>query len=230
MFKQFAALLKEQKLPIGLAGGAIALVGLLYGYALYQHLIETAIEDPKSAAQSIPPLVMKGGDPYIRGLMRMISTSEANDPQPYSLIYGGSRASKLDKHPSKCVTIKAGPNKGNCSTAAGRYQTINTTWYNIARRYKGKQICFMWKCQYSFAPLEQDKMVYAWLSDKKFWGMDIAQELQAGKVAAVRKKLSPTWTSLGYGIETNVQTSKLDQNFARIMIEELKYPPQPSRN
>jgi muramidase (phage lysozyme) len=221
MFKQFTDLLKAQQLPLMIAGGAIVIVGVLYGNAVHQHAIDTTIEDPKSADR-IPPLVMKGGNPYIRALMRMISTSEANDSQPYSLIYGGSRADKLDKHPSKCITINAGPNKGNCSTAAGRYQTINTTWYNIAERYGGKKICFMWKCQYSFAPLEQDKMVYAWLNDKKFWQMNIAQELQAGKVAAVRKKLSPTWTSLGYGIETNVQTNKLDQNFGQILQEELK--------
>jgi muramidase (phage lysozyme) len=227
MFNQF---IKDQQLPLLLVGGAVAGVGVLYGYAFYQHLIETTIEDPKSAPQSIPPLVMKGGDPYIRGLMRMISTSEANDPQPYSLIYGGSRADQLDRHPSKCVTINAGPNKGNCSTAAGRYQTINTTWNDIAQRYQGKQICFMWKCQYSFAPLEQDKVVYAWLSDRKFWGMNISQELRAGRVASVRKRLSATWTSLGYGIETNVHTNKLDRNFDRIMEEERKYPPQPTGN
>jgi muramidase (phage lysozyme) len=230
MFKRFTNLVKDQNLPLLIVGGAIVAVGGLYGYAVYQNSIETTIDDPQSDSQSIPPLVMKGGDPYIRALMRMISTSEANDPQPYSLIYGGSRADKLDKHPNKCVTINAGPNKGNCSTAAGRYQTINTTWYDIAKRYKGKQICFMWKCQYSFAPLEQDKVVHAWLSDRKFWGMDISQELQAGRIAAVRKKLSPTWTSLGYGIETNIQTNKLDQNFARIIEEERKYPPQPIQN
>jgi muramidase (phage lysozyme) len=223
MFNQFTAVLKDQRLPLLLVGGAIGVVAVLYGYALYQHSIETTIEDPKSTAK-IPPLVMKGGDPHIRSLMRMISTSEANDAQPYSLIYGGSRAAKLDKHPSKCITINAGPNKGNCSTAAGRYQTINTTWYDIAERYQGKKICLMWKCQYSFAPLEQDKVVHAWLSDKKFWKMDIAQELRDKKIAAVRKKLSPTWTSLGYGIETNAQTSKLDQNFDQILQEEQKNP------
>jgi muramidase (phage lysozyme) len=221
MFKQFTDNFKEHRQSLKFVGAAIALVGGIYGYSVYQNSIETTIEDPKST-DKIPPLVMKGGDPHIRSLMRMISTSEANDPQPYSLIYGGSRAAKLDKHPNKCVTIKAGKNMGNCSTAAGRYQTINTTWYDIAERYRGKKICFMWKCNYSFAPLEQDKVVYAWLRDKNFWKMDIAKELQNGNIVAVRKKLSPTWTSLGFGIETNIQTGKLDQNFDRVLQEELK--------
>ncbi len=222
MFKQFTDTCKQHQQSLKFVGAGVVVVFGIFGYSFYQHSIETAIEDPKST-DKIPPLVMKGGDPHIRSLMRMISTSEANDSQPYSLIYGGSRAAKLDKHPNKCVTINAGPNKGNCSTAAGRYQTINTTWYDIAERYQGKKICFMWnKCEYSFAPLEQDKAVYAWLSDKKFWKMDIVKELQNGNVAVVRKKLSPTWTSLGYGIETNTQTSKLDQNFDLILQEELK--------
>ena len=71
---------------------------------------------------------MKGGDPYIRALMRTISASEANSNRPYSLLYGGQQVSDLSRHPEICVVIVTGHNKGNCSTAAGRYQIINTTW------------------------------------------------------------------------------------------------------
>ncbi len=80
-------------------------------------------------------LVMKGGDPYIRALMRTISASEANNDRPYSVLYGGQQFTDFSHHPGICVTINAGTNKGNCSTAAGRYQIINTTWYQIAPRY-----------------------------------------------------------------------------------------------
>jgi muramidase (phage lysozyme) len=217
--------IKPYRQPLLLVGAAFLGVSGLLAHGFYQNWQDSQIGDPRSESKSSPPLVMAGGDPYIRALMRTISTSEANDPQPYSLIYGGSRAAKLDQHPNKCVTIQAGPNKGNCSTAAGRYQTINTTWYDIAKRYRAKQICLFWQCHYSFAPIEQDKAVHAWLSDKKFWGMDISQELQAGRIASVRKKLSPTWTSLGYGIETNIMTNKLDQAFTNILSEELKKNP-----
>lgn len=72
---------------------------------------------------------MQGGDPHIRALMRTISASEANGPRPYSLLYGGQQVHDLSRHPEKCVTIVTGPNKGNCSTAAGRYQIINNTWF-----------------------------------------------------------------------------------------------------
>jgi muramidase (phage lysozyme) len=225
MSKSFLEHLAPYRQPLLLVGAAFLAVGGLLTHGLYQNWQESQINDPRSASKSSPPLVMTDGDPHIRALMRMISTSEANDPQPYSLIYGGSRATKLDRHPEKCVTIQAGPNKGNCSTAAGRYQTINTTWYDIAKRYRGKQICLFWQCHYSFAPLEQDKVIHAWLSDKQFWGIDIAKELRAGKIAAVRKKLSPTWTSLGYGIETNIMTSRLDKAYTDILAEEVKNNP-----
>jgi muramidase (phage lysozyme) len=74
-----------------------------------------------------PPLVMQGGDPYIRALMRTISASEANSNRPYSILYGGEQVHDLSRHPEKCVTIVTGPNTGNCSTAAGRYQIIAST-------------------------------------------------------------------------------------------------------
>jgi len=83
---------------------------------------------------SFPPLVKHGGDPYIRALMRTISGSEANDSQPYSILYGGQHIHDLSRHPEQCVTIITGPNRGKCSTAAGRYQLLNTTWDKLAER------------------------------------------------------------------------------------------------
>jgi muramidase (phage lysozyme)/tRNA A-37 threonylcarbamoyl transferase component Bud32 len=200
--------------PLRFVGASALLVSGVYIYALYQNSLEV-FEENSYSEKPIPPLVMTGGDPYIRSLMRTISS---NDFQPYSLIYGGNRAEKLDKHPSKCVTIQSEPKKGDCSTAAGRYYITNTTWYDIAKRYQGKQICLMWQCQYSFAPLEQDKVVYAWLSDSQFWEINISKELQNGKITTVLKKLSPTWTNFGHSIEN----SKSDKIFDTTLNEELQ--------
>jgi muramidase (phage lysozyme) len=166
-------------------------------------------------------LVMQDGDPYIRALMRMISASEANDRQPYSLIYGGSRAKNLNRHPGICAPIKVGPNTGNCSTAAGRYQMINTTWYRTARRYGAEEKGWPWDRHYSFAPLQQDRVVHNWLNDPQAWGMDISGELHQGHIEAVRKRLSSTWTSLGYGIENNAVTPQLARLYRQILQEEL---------
>ncbi len=170
----------------------------------------------------LPPLEMKGGDPYIRALMRTISASEANDPKPYSILYGGGQIDDLSRHPERCITIVSGPNKGDCSTAAGRYQMINITWYEKAALYHPQPPGIMFWKSYSFEPEYQDAVVYAWLSDRQFWGEDLSQLLQQGKLNRVQKLLSGTWTSLGYGIENNSLTGRLPKVYQKMLKEELK--------
>ncbi|MEA5616633.1 glycoside hydrolase family protein [Cronbergia sp. UHCC 0137] len=169
-----------------------------------------------------PVLVMKGGDPYIRALMRTISASESTSNRPYSVLYGGQQVNDLSRHPEICVTIVTGPNTGNCSTAAGRYQIINTTWYEIAPRYHPKPNQVMFWVNYSFEPEYQDVVVYRWLKDQKIWKTDISQLLRQKKLNDVLRQLSPTWTSLGYGIETNSNTSSLPKVYQKVLQEELK--------
>jgi muramidase (phage lysozyme) len=165
---------------------------------------------------------MKDGDPYIRALMRTISASESNSFRPYSLLYGGKQFTDLSRHPEICVTIPIGPNKGNCSTAAGRYQIINTTWYQLAPRYHPNPTNLMFWVSYSFEAEYQDKVIYRWLSDSQVWGTDISQQLHQGNLNDVLRRLSPTWTSLGYGIESNSMSRQLPQIYQRILQDELK--------
>ena len=170
----------------------------------------------------LPQLEMEGGDPYIRALMRTISASEANDPQPYSILYGGQHVSDLSRHPEQCITIVSGPNVGNCSTAAGRYQMLNTTWREKAQRYHPQPWRFMFWESYSFDPEFQDAVVHAWLSDSQAWGTDISGLLRQGKLAQVLRRLSGTWTSLGYGIEDNSITGRLPAVYQKMLREELR--------
>ncbi len=164
----------------------------------------------------IPPLAMTGGNPYIRALMRTISVSEAKDFSPYTLLYGGEHITDLSRHPNQCITIVNGPNEGNCSTAAGRYQILTTTWQEKVNKYSGGDTQI-----YSFQPSSQDQVVYAWLNDKQAWGEDISTLLQEGKVEEVLRLLSGTWTSLGYGIETNQLTPLLPEVYEEVLAEEL---------
>ncbi|MCX7593542.1 MAG: glycoside hydrolase family protein, partial [Fischerella sp.] len=161
-------------------------------------------------------------DPYIRALMRTISASEASSNRPYSILYGGQHVKDLSRHPEICVTIVTRPNKGNCSTAAGRYQIIDQTWYTIAPRYHPKPKRFMFWTSYSFEPEYQDAVVHSWLSDSEFWGINISQLLRQGKLDQVLRRLSSTWTSLGYGIETNSVSPHLPQIYQKMLKEELK--------
>ncbi|MEP0783004.1 MULTISPECIES: glycoside hydrolase family protein [unclassified Coleofasciculus] len=168
------------------------------------------------------PLAMQGGDPYIRALMRTISASEANVAQPYRVIYGGQYVQDLSQHPQMCIPIGVGPNTGKCSTAAGRYQMLNTTWLEKAQRYHPQPSEFMFWHSYSFEPQFQDAVVYAWLSDRKAWKVDISKLLRQGKLKKVLRLLSGTWTSLGYGIETNSMSGKLPEIYEQMLKEELQ--------
>lgn len=168
------------------------------------------------------PLVMKGGDPHIRALMRTISASESNVSQPYAVIYGGEYASNLSRHPERCVTIVSGPNKGNCSTAAGRYQMLNKTWKEKAHRYHPNPEQLIFWTNYSFEAEYQDAVVYAWLKDRQAWGADIPKMLKQGKLEQVLRLLSSTWTSLGYGIETNSMSRHLPKIYQQLLREELE--------
>ncbi|MEL6814546.1 MAG: glycoside hydrolase family protein [Cyanobacteria bacterium J06598_3] len=168
------------------------------------------------------PLKMKGGDPYIRALMRTISAAESNTKDPYRLLYGGKRVKDLSTHPDECVRIVNGPNVNDCTTAAGRYQFLTTTWETQARAYHPERPAWyeVWE-RPSFEPLYQDVVVHDWLADQAVWGVDISQRLEAGDVQDMLELLSGTWTSLGYGIETNSMSSLLPQIYEEMLTEEL---------
>lgn len=187
------------------------------GKSEFQPLIDQQVEE------KWPPLVMRGGDPYIRALMRTISASESSYSDPYYVLYGGKYVSNLDRHPDECIKIVTGPNIGKCSTAAGRYQMLKTTWDEKAERYHPKPAQFWFWLPYSFEPEYQDTVVYRWLLDEKFWGVNISQLLREDKLDEVLKLLSGTWTSLGYGIEDNMITGDLPQIYNQILQNELNH-------
>lgn len=171
--------------------------------------------------QGTQPLVMKGGDPYIRALMRTITASEANVSRPYNVIYGGKLVEDLERHPELCVPIVAGPNTGNCTTAAGRYQMLDFTWNKQAQKYHPNPTgIWRWKT-YSFEAEYQDAVVHSWLSDSQAWGTNIPQLLRQNEINQVLSLLSGTWTSLGYGIETNSMSSYLPQIYQNMLQEEM---------
>ncbi len=171
------------------------------------------------------PLAMTGGDPHIRALMRTISASESNMDKPYHLLYGGQTVHELSRHPDTCVPIEVGPNVGDCTTAAGRYQFLTTTWQEKAQQYHPYPPGWFefWQA-YDFSPEAQDVVVYRWLSDPAAWGTDIAQQLEDGEIDQVLQLLSGTWTSLGYGIETNTMSNQLPTIYGDMLQEELSAP------
>jgi len=183
--------------------------------------LDTSNQYDYDEVEKWPRLAMKGGDPYIRALMRTISASESNYSQPYHVVYTGKKVSDLRKHPDWCITIVSGPNEGSCSTAAGRYQMLSNTWYFMAKRYHPQRDWFMLSESYNFKPKYQDAVVYGWLSDHKYWNADIPALLRKGNLNQVLQLLSGTWTSLGYGIETNSMTKHLPTVYKEVLQDEL---------
>lgn len=227
---QFLFSLKSEQLKSHLAGflllGLAAIPLSFIGskdFAPQSYSINS-INITNESSFDIKPLAMKGGDPYIRALMRTISASESYDRSPYTIIYGGQHTKNLKAHPNVCVTIRVGVNTGNCSTAAGRYQFINNTWAEMAKRYHPHANTKRLKdgLAYSFSPKDQDAVLYNWLKDSNAWGFDISQMLQEGRVNEVLRLLSPTWTSLGYGIETNSMSGYLPSIYEDMLRQELK--------
>lgn len=176
---------------------------------------------PIAPIGKIAPLAMEGGNPYVRALLRTISASESNDASPYTLLYGGDHFTDLSQHPDQCLAILAGPNIGQCTTAAGRYQFLTTTWQEKASLYHPDPDGMLFWMSYSYEALYQDRVVYNWLSDEQAWGANIPQLLEAGKIDQVLRLLSGTWTSLGYGIEDNWFTPSLPRLYGELLDDEL---------
>lgn len=191
---------------------------LLKGWRTTLPIIEELSPEPEIL---MTPLVMEGGDPYIRALMRTISASEANYAKPYEVIYGGRTISDLSRHPNRCYPIESGPNVGLCTTAAGRYQFITPTWELVAKKYHPQRSPWWWKQDYSFEPKYQDQVVHDWLSDSTVWNDDISSLLQQGRLSDVFRILASTWTSLSSGIEENAITPYLHQVYKEALEEEL---------
>jgi muramidase (phage lysozyme) len=168
------------------------------------------------------PLTMASGDPHLRALMRTISASESNVMRPYHVLHGGDSVGTLERHPNRCEAIAQGPNRGNCSTAAGRYQLLFGTWIERAARYHPERTDdALDAVGLSFSALNQDMVVHAWLADPRAWRLDIAAQLRKGRVQPVLRRLSGTWTSLGYGIENNQMSRELPGLYQRLLKDEL---------
>lgn len=174
-------------------------------------------------------LVMKGGDPHLRALMRTISAAESNVGRSYHVIHGGHFTDTLAQHPNRCEPIRGGPNRGRCSTAAGRYQLLYGTWLEMAGRYHpdrddaGDDLSTL-----SFSALHQDIVVHAWLADRQFWRVDLADLLRQGRLDEVLRRLSGTWTSLGYGIESHGMTQRLPRIYNEVLEHEMRKLPRQS--
>lgn len=206
-------------------------VGILFSFGFLFGLVQNRKQGLSNGfglllAESLPPLAMVGGDPHIRALMRTISASESNGKNSYALLYGGSHFHDFSQHPNECILIQTGPNRNKCSTAAGRYQFLTSTWREKASKYHPIAFKKYNTETYNFDPKYQDIVTYRWLKDHHEWDVDILKMLKDNRIKEVLVKLSGTWTSLGGGIENNMITPYLPNLYQKFLQEELKLSPK----
>jgi muramidase (phage lysozyme) len=127
-------------------------------------------------------------------------------------MYGGRHFEGDWQHPGIGHTILSGPNQGDQSSAAGRYQFLKGTWEEQTKKYGYKD----------FSPANQDLAAWNYANDvyKAKTGGDLASVLQSGdndKIANVGKVLSGTWTSLPGGIEQSTGTNQFVATYQKAL-------------
>lgn len=153
---------------------------------------------------------MRGGDPHLRAMMRAISAAEASGFDAYRQRFPATTfdVSQGWQHPNICETVPW--RRGYCSTAAGRYQLLSTTWQDWAAR-AGLD-------SHSFSPENQDRAVYRFLASR-----DVQPLLQAGRADSAFCKLGKAaiWTSMPCGAEPNRHTASVVGLYEQFLEQEL---------
>ncbi|MBU0930268.1 MAG: hypothetical protein KJ623_04310 [Nanoarchaeota archaeon] len=160
--------------------------------------------------KDIYPLALQGGDPYLRAFMLAITIGEgtskptSNCPDPYRILVGFGCIPEY-KHPNQLVKLSSTLS----STAAGRYQFLNSTWRGWCVRYNIP-------CD-QFTPINQDKVVYNVLKDRK-----VDQLLAVGDLDGALAKTNALWASLPGATysQPTIDYTKFEQIYNSLLVEE----------
>jgi muramidase (phage lysozyme) len=127
--------------------------------------------------------------PEARALLDHIAGPESAGR--YDVMYGGNRFQGFADHPRVPVPITSGPDAGQTSTAAGRYQFLGSTWDQQKQKLGLTD----------FSPANQDAAAWdlAQTEYKTKTGKDLLTALRSGQTADVLPALSGQWSSLPGG-------------------------------
>lgn len=124
-------------------------------------------------------VVITNVDKKVKALLDTIAFAEGTyKKNGYHIKVGGSTFKSLADHPRSKVWIGG---IANYSTAAGRYQFLESTWDDLAKRLKLK----------NFDPLSQDKAAIALIKQKNAWNTLLNKDFKATVY-----KIAPIWASL----------------------------------
>lgn len=127
----------------------------------------------------------------------------------YDIIYGGSRFQDFSDHPRQYITITSGPNKGQKSSAAGKYQFLGSTWDDQASRLGLTD----------FSPSNQDAAAWNLAQEeyRRDTGRNLAADLEAGDLSRVAPSLRNQWTSMPGGIEQGISGDAFSTAYQRAL-------------
>lgn len=147
-------------------------------------------------------------DPNVQRMLEIISRAEGtfNGANPYA-VYGGSAKKQLQTlaaHPSKAGSWEFAWNDGtrDQSTAAGKYQFVEGTWNNLAKKYGFGD----------FGATNQDLGAVALMAEK-----GAIKDVLRGDWHTAAKKLGSTWASLP--TSTAAQAKRSYKDFERIIAQ-----------
>jgi muramidase (phage lysozyme) len=155
--------------------------------------VEGPLSNAKTRITVRPPSVPAEARP----VLDYIAKSESPG---YNYMYGGGRFEELNDHPRRNIPIQSGPNVGRTSSAAGRYQFLQGTWDEQAKKLGLTD----------FSPESQDAAAWDLASTtyRTKTGRDLLTDVKAGNTRDIGPALSGVWTSLPGGIEPNRQTAQ----------------------
>lgn len=133
-----------------------------------------------SAMKSVPADILK--NPNVRAMLAVIRRGEGTaDAAGYRRMFGGAMFSSFADHPrqSNCFTLRGG--KRICSTAAGAYQFLTSSW-DETKKAMGLR---------DFSPAAQDLAAVGRMAAR-----GALSDVLAGRFAMATKKMAYEWASL----------------------------------
>lgn len=119
-------------------------------------------------------------NPNVRKFLDLIAQAEGVK-HGYNTMFGNERFGSLATHPNVRKAFKQTDGKTNYTTAAGRYQFLNSTWNNLAKRYGFRD----------FSPQAQDLGAIALIA-----GRGALDDVLKGDWQAAIQKTGKEWASL----------------------------------
>ena len=119
-------------------------------------------------------------NPNVRKMLDLIASAEGVK-HGYNTVFGNQRFESLGQHPNIRKQFKQTDGKTNTTTAAGRYQFLNSTWQGLAKRYGLRD----------FSAQNQDLGALALIAQK-----GALKNVVNGDYQGAVGKLGGTWASL----------------------------------